>query len=155
MARVVKGARSRDRARTGKAGSAARSPARSTSSHGASTPGGAGSRPHASGPGYGDYGAGRQAAADSNAQRFGIDEANLATRREFIRLGAEERSLLAGLIPWARSVAADIAREFYDWQFEFGPTRRFFEKHAQDAGMPSAVAPGAGARAGRIPDPDL
>ncbi len=100
-----------------------------SSVHGTATPG-AGGRPHISGL------AGHSAGAGSSAQRFGIDEANLATRREFIRLGAEERSLLAGMIPWARSVAAGIAKEFYDWQFEFGPTRRFFDGYARDSGIP-------------------
>jgi methyl-accepting chemotaxis protein len=72
----------------------------------------------------------------SSARNFGIDESNLETRRKFIRLGEEERNVLAGLISWSRSVAPQIAREFYDWQFEFGPTRRFFETYAQGAGMP-------------------
>ncbi len=72
----------------------------------------------------------------SRAQTFGIDESNLETRRQFIRLGEEERRLLAGLIPWGRSIAPQIAKEFYDWQFEFGPTRRFFEAHAKGAGIP-------------------
>jgi methyl-accepting chemotaxis protein len=81
-------------------------------------------------------GAGHSGASGSSAQNFGIDESNLATRREFIRLGEEERSLLAGLISWARSIAPQIANEFYNWQFEFGPTRRFFETYAQGAGMP-------------------
>jgi methyl-accepting chemotaxis protein len=70
----------------------------------------------------------------SDAQNFGIDESNLETRRQFIRLGEEERQLLAGMISWARSIAPQIAKEFYDWQFGFGPTRRFFEDHAQSAG---------------------
>jgi methyl-accepting chemotaxis protein len=76
------------------------------------------------------------AASASSAQNFGIDESNLETRRKFIRLGEEERSVLAGLISWARSMAPQIAKEFYEWQFEFGPTRRFFETYAQGAGMP-------------------
>ncbi len=82
--------------------------------------------------GYGD--ADYAGVPGGSAQRFGIDEANLAIRRNFIRLGEQERSLLAGLTPWARSVAEEIAREFYNWQFEFGPTRRFFESHAQNTG---------------------
>jgi methyl-accepting chemotaxis protein len=72
----------------------------------------------------------------SSAQKFGIDESNLENRREFIPLGEEERRLLAGLISWGRSIAPRIATEFYDWQFEFGPTRRFFEKYAKGAGIP-------------------
>ena len=62
----------------------------------------------------------------SIAQKFGINELNLESRRQFIRLGEEERKVLAGLISWGRSIAPRIAKEFYDWQFEFGPTRRFF-----------------------------
>jgi methyl-accepting chemotaxis protein len=70
----------------------------------------------------------------SAAENFGIDESNLETRRQYIRLGEEERRLLTGLISWARSIAPQMAREFYDWQFGFGPTRRFFEAHAQNVG---------------------
>jgi rsbT co-antagonist protein RsbR len=72
----------------------------------------------------------------SSAQNFGIDESNLETRRKFIRVGEEERGVLTGLISWSQSIAPQIAREFYDWQFEFGPTRRFFEAYAQGAGLP-------------------
>jgi hypothetical protein len=57
----------------------------------------------------------------SAAENFGIDESNLETRRQFIRLGEEERRLLTGMISWARSIAPQIAKEFYDWQFGFGP----------------------------------
>jgi methyl-accepting chemotaxis protein len=73
------------------------------------------------------------------AGRFGMDNQNIAIRREFIRLGEEERELLAEMAPWAKSVAAQIAREFYDWQFNFGPTTRFFENFARENGMPLAV----------------
>jgi len=69
------------------------------------------------------------------AESFGIDESSLATRREFIRLGPEESTRLTALIPWARSTAPQIVKEFYDWQFAFGPTRRFFENYAQSGGM--------------------
>jgi methyl-accepting chemotaxis protein len=68
-------------------------------------------------------------------ERFGITEQNLAERREFVRLGEEERKLLADLIPWAEKSAPEIAREFYDWQFAFAPTRRLFEKFARSAGL--------------------
>ena len=67
----------------------------------------------------------------SLAASFSIHSANLARRREFIRLGEAEQAVLAGLVPWARRNAAVIAREFYDWQFAFGPTRAFFEGHAR------------------------
>ena len=64
------------------------------------------------------------------APLFGITEDNLARRREFIRLNEEDRELLIRLEPWALQYAADIAREFYDWQFTFGPTLAFFTEFA-------------------------
>jgi rsbT co-antagonist protein RsbR len=77
--------------------------------------------------------------ADSIARRFGMDENSMATRRHFIRLGEHDRVLLGELAEWAQEVAPDIAREFYDWQFEFPPTRRFFENIATERGMPLAT----------------
>ena len=73
------------------------------------------------------------------APRFGVGEANLAVRREFIRLNEEDRELLANLAPWAVSVAPAIAREFYDWQFAFGPTREFFEEFGRAKNMSMAA----------------
>ncbi len=35
------------------------------------------------------------------------------------------------MIAWATKNAPTIAREFYDWQFSFGPTMAFFQRHAQ------------------------
>jgi methyl-accepting chemotaxis protein len=75
-------------------------------------------------------------AGESFARAYGMDERNIAQRREFVRLGDEERDLIAEMAPWGQSVAADIAREFYDWQFDFGPTREFFENFAHERGMP-------------------
>ncbi|MEI7894122.1 MAG: methyl-accepting chemotaxis protein, partial [Myxococcales bacterium] len=67
--------------------------------------------------------------------RFGIDDQNLQRRRQFVRLGEREQALLRGLRPWAEKVAPVIAKEFYDWQFSFGATRAFFERHASRRGM--------------------
>ncbi|MBK9169797.1 MAG: globin-coupled sensor protein [Bryobacterales bacterium] len=75
----------------------------------------------------------------TQAERFGIDDASLAVRRAFIRLGETERTLLARLVPWARSVSAEMAREFYDWQFSFPQTRAFFETQALRRGTPLDV----------------
>ena len=74
--------------------------------------------------------------------RFGMDGRDIALRLEFIRLGEEERKLLAEMAPWARSVAVQIAKEFYDWQFKFGPTSKFFEGFARKRGMPLATLRG-------------
>ena len=71
-----------------------------------------------------------------SAQKFGIDESNLATRRDFIRLGEEERQPAGGVDSLGAIGCGQIAKEFYDWQFEFGSTRRFFDAYAQGAGMP-------------------
>ena len=49
-----------------------------------------------------------------------MDDHSVALRRQFIRLGGAERELLSEMAPWAQSVAPAIAKEFYDWQFEFG-----------------------------------
>ena len=90
------------------------------------------------------------------APRFGIDEDNLAVRREFIRLGEADRKLLAKLEPWAARVAAEIAREFYDWQFQFAPTLAFFEAFA--ASRQNAArrrAPAIGNFSGRLHPPHL
>lgn len=73
---------------------------------------------------------------DALTARFGIDDHNVASRREFIRLGVEEQELLSGMIGWAESVAPEIAKAFYDWQFEFGPTYEFFNGFALSSGMP-------------------
>lgn len=73
------------------------------------------------------------------ALAYGVTEANLAIRRDFIRLTEKDRQLLIALIPWAKRVAVKIARDFYDWQFSFLPTREFFEKIAaeRDVALPA------------------
>jgi methyl-accepting chemotaxis protein len=65
----------------------------------------------------------------------GLTDENLAFRREFIRLGDDERALLVELVPWAQGVSSDLVREFYDWQFSFSRTRAFFERQAQAKGV--------------------
>ena len=64
--------------------------------------------------------------------KFGIDEINLKERRAFIRLSDEEGTLLSSLSSWADRTAPRIAREFYDWQFAFPPTRTFFERFSSE-----------------------
>ncbi len=76
---------------------------------------------------------------ESLARRFGMDENSVAQRRQFIRLGAEERELLLEMAPWAQSMAAQIAKEFYDFQFQFPATREFFENFARERKMPLAA----------------
>jgi hypothetical protein len=68
--------------------------------------------------------------ASSLSIKLGADDPSLARRREFVRLGDQERELLIGLIPWSAKVAPSLVKDFYDWQFSFQPTRVFFEQHA-------------------------
>ncbi|MEN9354024.1 MAG: hypothetical protein RL318_1349 [Fibrobacterota bacterium] len=71
---------------------------------------------------------------DRLADRFGIDEESLSRRRQFLRLEEDERRRLMALSPWATGIASTVAREFYDWQFSFPPTRTFFEEFARRRG---------------------
>jgi methyl-accepting chemotaxis protein len=64
-----------------------------------------------------------------------INESNLNLRRQFVGLTEEDVSLLKQLRPWAERVADAIAKEFYDVQFAFPPTREFFERYAQKKGI--------------------
>jgi len=64
-----------------------------------------------------------------------ISEESLADRREFIRLTRDDVVILARLAPWADRVADRIAKRFYDWQFSFPGTRRFFEQYAEWRGI--------------------
>ncbi len=38
------------------------------------------------------------------------------------------------MLPWARSIAPTLIKEFYDWQFQFPATRRFFEWQSEKRG---------------------
>jgi methyl-accepting chemotaxis protein len=75
----------------------------------------------------------------SLVNKFRINEGNLAQRRHFIRLQESDRQLLIELIPWAHQVAPQVAKEFYDWQFAFAPTRQFFEGMAAKRGLAMPV----------------
>lgn len=68
---------------------------------------------------------------DTHSAWLGVDEDNLGLRRKFIGLGEADRAVLEPLIPWIRQVSANLAEQFYDFQFGFGPTRRFFDDYAQ------------------------
>ena len=82
---------------------------------------------------------GKEKAAKSLAAEFGINAENLAARRAFIRLTASDAIVINELVPWAHSVAAQIAQEFYDWQFAFQGTAKFFERFAKQHGITMAV----------------
>jgi methyl-accepting chemotaxis protein len=67
---------------------------------------------------------------------YHISEESLELRRQFLRLSSRDISTLRSLSGWANGVADSIAREFYDHQFSFGPSRSFFENYAAAHGMP-------------------
>lgn len=68
-------------------------------------------------------------------QSLKINENNLALRKQFINITDRDIAILAQLRPWAEQVADQIAKEFYDFQFAFAPTRRLFENIAQKKGI--------------------
>jgi methyl-accepting chemotaxis protein len=65
---------------------------------------------------------------------FGIDETNLARRREQTGLGEEERALVSGLHGWAERVAPDLVRDLYDRQLAREPARTILERLAHRRG---------------------
>lgn len=70
---------------------------------------------------------------------YRITDRSLRLRREFIGLTRDEVETLRQLKPWADRVAEAIAREFYDRQFSFPPTRAFFEEFARRRHIPLDV----------------
>ncbi len=68
-------------------------------------------------------------------EQLRINESNLKRRREFLRLSQEEIQLFRQYRSWAEQIAPRLAREFYDYQFEFPETRQFFEQYALRKGV--------------------
>lgn len=64
------------------------------------------------------------------ADLFRINETNLALRRRFMRLTDADIAVLAELEGWSQRTAGPLAREFYEAQFSFEPTRAFFASYA-------------------------
>ncbi len=73
--------------------------------------------------------------SESLLQRARITDHNLRLRREFIRLDDGDRKVLASLREWGTREAPGIAKQFYDHQFAFAPTARFFQAFAAERGM--------------------
>lgn len=69
------------------------------------------------------------------AEQLHINDQNLRQRKQFLRLSQHEAELLRKYASWAERIASDYAREFYDFQFNFGETRAFFERYAQKKGV--------------------
>jgi methyl-accepting chemotaxis protein len=70
------------------------------------------------------------------AALYRINDTNLAQRKAFIRFTKEDVETLRTISSWGRGVAKPLAKELYDHQFDFGPTRQFFTAYAQSQGRP-------------------
>ncbi len=68
------------------------------------------------------------------AELYRINETNLGLRRQFTRLTPKDVAILKKLDGWSAKTAAPLAKEFYDIQFAFGPTRTFFTNYSNTAG---------------------
>ena len=66
---------------------------------------------------------------------YRITDQGLTLRKEFIQLTADDIAILKQLAPWADSQADQIAKEFYEFQFNFRPAITFFEEQAQRMGI--------------------
>ena len=61
-----------------------------------------------------NQGGANRASGQQFTRRYGITSRTLTYRREFLRLGDEDREVLLKLRAWANEHAETIAREFYD-----------------------------------------
>ncbi|MFN8458010.1 MAG: globin-coupled sensor protein [Anaerolineae bacterium] len=68
--------------------------------------------------------------------QYHINQTNLNLRKQFVALSPEKIQILKKLAGWADRVADSMAKEFYDYQFAFAPTRGFFEAYAQRKHIP-------------------
>lgn len=68
------------------------------------------------------------------AEEYKINEVNLNLRKQFIRFTDKDIKVLKSLAKWVDRIADSVAKEFYDQQFAFSPTRAFFEAHARKKG---------------------
>ncbi len=64
-----------------------------------------------------------------------VSRQNLALRKEFLQFAPHEIEVLRRVGEWAERTVPQIVREFYDFQFAFSETRRFFEQYAQKKGI--------------------
>jgi methyl-accepting chemotaxis protein len=71
-------------------------------------------------------------------EKYRINTRNLALRKKFIDLSPEKIATLSKLQNWADQIADRLAKEFYNVQFDFEPTRTFFEQYATEHDIPVA-----------------
>ncbi|MCB0166175.1 MAG: hypothetical protein KDI79_18225, partial [Anaerolineae bacterium] len=70
------------------------------------------------------------------AEQYYLNDTNLNLRREFIQLSFDKIQILKQLAGWANGIAAPLARDFYNHQFAFAPTRAFYEAYARQKQIP-------------------
>ena len=68
-------------------------------------------------------------------EHYRISASSLENRRTFISLTSSDVNVLASLLSWAKKNAAEIAREFYEHQFTFPPTRAIFDGYSASHGL--------------------
>jgi methyl-accepting chemotaxis protein len=69
-------------------------------------------------------------------EHYQISNRSLELRKQFICLTRRDIRAMASVRRWVCKVSPQIARDFYNHQFSFGPTRSFFEKMAQKRNLP-------------------
>lgn len=69
-------------------------------------------------------------------EQYYLNDTNLNLRKEFIQLTPDKIQYLKQLADWANRVAEPLAKDFYDHQFTFPPTRAFYEAYAQQKQIP-------------------
>ena len=67
--------------------------------------------------------------------KYHIDDKSLLERKSFISLTERDRLTMVKMVPWAKRRAKQIVEAFYDWQFGFPATKKFFEKFADAQGI--------------------
>ena len=73
---------------------------------------------------------------NSLTELYRITDDNLRLRQNFLQLSGDDVKLLRRLAGWADKVADPMAKDFYDYQFSFQPSREFFEAYAKEHGIP-------------------
>jgi methyl-accepting chemotaxis protein len=74
--------------------------------------------------------------SSSFTDAFWITDQTLNSRKEYLSLKDSDIAVLVKLAVWGRSKAPLLAKEFYDQQFSFLPTKEFFTEFAASRHMP-------------------
>lgn len=68
-------------------------------------------------------------ANETLTQKLGIDSGSFQNRKEFLKITEEQRKTVEQAVAWVEEHAPAIAKENYDWQFQFSATRDFFQSY--------------------------